>query len=334
MRPSLLDEIRGLANERSRVHPEGMSKKSAIITHPIYLEHDTGRHPECPERLQAIEDALVADAEISEAAEFLTPEPVTPEAVLRCHGEAHVERLESARGSSGRFDPDTVFSPHTIDAAYFAAGAAVQAVDEVLAGRPAALALVRPPGHHACPDRAMGFCMINNVAVAARHAQSRGQKKVLIVDFDVHHGNGTQDVFYDDPSVFFYSLHAHPHYPGTGMEHETGKGEGEGATLNRPLPHGFPARQYEELFNRDLDQIVESFQPDLAIVSAGFDSHREDPLGGLALESEDFWTLTRAVCERMPESRVLASLEGGYNLSVLGGAVCQHARALFGIESC
>ena len=183
MRPSLLDEIRGLANEPSRVHPEGMSKKSAIITHPIYLEHDTGRHPECPERLQAIEDALVADAEISKAAEFLTPEPVTPEAVLRCHGEAHVERLESARGSSGRFDPDTVFSPHTIDAAYFAAGAAVQAVDEVLAGRPAALALVRHEFvvSDLCePRRASPHDLCYGLQIAVRTRPGVGEQAVIL----------------------------------------------------------------------------------------------------------------------------------------------------------
>jgi acetoin utilization deacetylase AcuC-like enzyme len=199
-------------------------------------------------------------------------------------------------------------------------------------GRKAAFALVRPPGHHACPERAMGFCMINNVAVAARYARSLGIERVLIVDFDVHHGNGTQDIFYADGSVFFYSLHAHPHYPGTGMAHETGSGEGTGTTLNRPLKHHFPADDYRELFFQDIDDIVKRFEPELAIISAGFDSHRKDPLGALSLESPDFWTLTDAVCERMPTGRVVASLEGGYNLVELGGAVRHHARALFGME--
>ena len=176
----------------------------------------------------------------------------------------------------------------------------------------------------------MGFCFLNNVAIAARHLQSLGCEKVLIVDWDVHHGNGTQDIFYRDPSVFFYSLHLHPHYPGTGMEWETGEGPGKGTTLNRPLPHGFPAPRYREIFERDLDSIAKSFKPGFALISCGFDSHRADPLGGLSLEEDDFAFLTRAVVSRFPKGRVVSTLEGGYNLDVLGPAAVAHVGELLG----
>jgi acetoin utilization deacetylase AcuC-like enzyme len=309
-----------------------MQKKCSIITHPVFSDHDTGVHPECAARLEAIDRALRADRELLGRVEYLEPQPASDEAILRCHTEAHLGRLQAAEGRNGIFDPDTVYSTATIEAARRAAGAAMLAVDQLLDGKSgASFALVRPPGHHACPERAMGFCMINNAAVAARHARSRGVEKVLIVDFDVHHGNGTQDIFYDDPTVFYYSLHGYPHFPGTGLEAETGAGAGRGSTLNRPLPHRFPAREYREIYSGDLDRVVASFEPGLAIISAGFDAHDADPLGVLALENEDFWELTRALGERMPPGRVAAVLEGGYNLQVLGDAVCCHLRALCGL---
>ncbi len=310
-----------------------MESRLALITSPVFLEHDTGSHPECADRLRVIEEAIAADAELTEAIERVEPEPASDEAILRCHTKAHFSMIESSRGGHGRFDPDTVYSPRSAEAARLAAGAAIEAVDRVLDGdATASFALVRPPGHHACPERAMGFCLFNNAAVAARHAQQRGCERVLIVDYDVHHGNGTQDVFYEDPTVFYYSLHLFPFYPGTGAEDERGSGEGEGRTLNRPLPHRFPAADYVDLYRSDIRSIVGEFRPDLAILSAGFDAHRADPLGGLMLENEDFGRLTGILVDAMPRGRVIATLEGGYNLDVVGQSVRSHARALAGLE--
>ena len=304
---------------------------ATVFSDPLFLEHDTGPHPECAGRIESIEAVLASDIELASRLRRQRPGPASDEAILACHREAHLERVVASSGQSGCFDADTIYSPRSADAARFAAGAAVVAVDAALSSGAASFALVRPPGHHACPDRVMGFCLFNNAAIAARNAQQKGMAKVLIVDYDVHHGNGTQDIFYDDGSVFYYSLHLHPHYPGTGMEEERGRGDGDGTTLNRPLPAGYSADRYRDLYCRDLDDILPSFRPDFAILSAGFDSHRRDPLGGLTLESEDFWYLTKALVDRMPAGRVISTLEGGYNLDVLGDAVRCHLRALAGL---
>jgi acetoin utilization deacetylase AcuC-like enzyme len=240
--------------------------------------------------------------------------------------------MAALAGREGAVDPDTIFSPETWDAALRAAGAALRAVDLVLDGAAsAAFALARPPGHHATRDRAMGFCFLNSAAIAARHARRRGEERVLVIDWDVHHGNGTQDIFYDDPTVFYYSLHLYPHYPGTGSEEERGSGPGLGATRNRPLPLGYPAQRYREVFRRDLEEIAREFRPTMAVISAGFDSHRDDPLGGLMLEAEDFGVLTREVLDRLPAGRVVSVLEGGYNLGALAGSARSHLRALAGL---
>lgn len=301
----------------------------AIYTDPLLREHDTGRHPERPERLEAVERALRGSPVGERVAWRRAGEPVSDQAVLRCHSKAHLEAVKAIQGSAGALDPDTVFSPASSRAAFLAAGTVLRAAEAVYRGEEqAAFALVRPPGHHATPDRAMGFCFLNNVAIAARHLQSIGCGRVLIIDWDVHHGNGTQDIFLEDPEVFYYSLHLHPHYPGTGMEWETGKGAGKGTTLNRPLPHGFPRERYREVFEADLERIRREFDPEFVLVSCGFDSHREDPLGGLLLEDEDFGHLTRGVVSRFGRGRLASALEGGYHLEALGRAAAAHVSAL------
>ncbi|HLU47484.1 MAG TPA: histone deacetylase, partial [Planctomycetota bacterium] len=222
-----------------------------LVADPIAVEHDTGLHPERIERWTSCREALRSLVKEG-SGEIVWVEEATPasdEAVLRCHVPAYLARLRSTHGATGFLDPDTAFSPRSLEAAYRGAGAAMLAAERVFRGEAdAAFALVRPPGHHATPTAAMGFCLLNNAAIATRHVQSLGCERVLIVDWDVHHGNGTQDVFWEDESVFYYSLHLSPHYPGTGGAEERGSGRGVGTTLNRPLPKGFPAKDYVELF--------------------------------------------------------------------------------------
>jgi acetoin utilization deacetylase AcuC-like enzyme len=304
--------------------------KVAVINDPIFLGHDTGSHPERPDRIEAITDAILGDRELAPLIEWHRPEPASDGEILACHTQEHLRAMTAMAGREGYLDPDTVFSPLTWEAARRAAGAAVLAVDLVLAGTRAAFALVRPPGHHATRNRAMGFCFLNNAAIAARHAQCAGAR-VLIIDWDVHHGNGTQDIFYEDPEVYYYSLHLFPHYPGSGADSETGSGLGQGTVKNRPLPRGFPADRYRQLFDLDLEEIFLEFRPDFAVISAGFDSHRQDALGGLELEAEDFWALSRAMSERLPPGRLVSVLEGGYNLEALAASARGHLRALAGL---
>lgn len=246
---------------------------------------------------------------------------------------AAVRKTQQA-GRRAALDPDTVVSAGSYEAAQYAAGAALAAVEAVSGGAARrAFVAVRPPGHHATANRAMGFCLFNNVAVAARHAQQLGFRRVLIVDWDVHHGNGTQEIFYADPSVFFFSVHQFPHYPGTGSRWECGTGEGEGYTLNVPLAAGTTAAEYRRAFETALTTILRRFHPDFVLISAGFDAHESDPLGDLNLTDDDFVHLTRLVtnvADTYCAGRVVSVLEGGYNLTTLPQTVRAHVAALTG----
>jgi acetoin utilization deacetylase AcuC-like enzyme len=230
-------------------------------------------------------------------------------------------------------DVDTCISPESFEVARLAAGAALAAVDAAMreeGGR--AFGLIRPPGHHATISTAMGFCLFNNAAIGARYAQAKyGVERVLIIDWDVHHGNGTQEIFWEDPTVFYFSTHQYPYYPGTGSSDERGGGRGEGFTLNIPLSAGTPARDHRQAFTDALHEIERKFPPDLIIISAGFDSRRGDPLGGLMLEDSDFAEMTKEVlriAEKHGSGRVIGLLEGGYNLDLLGNSVKSHISAL------
>ena len=304
-----------------------------IIYHEIFLEHDTGDHPECAARLTSIVGHLMRTG-VWEAVRVRPPRLASIQDLLTVHTEPYVFEVERAAKEGGRYlDPDTVVSPRSFEVARYAAGGVLSAVDAVMLGEaPNVLCLVRPPGHHAGPDRAMGFCLFNNVAIAARYVQQKHQQKnVLIVDWDVHHGNGTQEVFYRDPTVFYFSLHRRPFYPGTGSSSETGEGPGRGTTLNRPLGMKTDRGTYLKTFASGLAQAVSGFRPDFVLISAGFDSAGDDPIGGLALRPEDFGTLTEsvmAVADEHCRGRLVSVLEGGYNLSTLGPAVEQHLLGL------
>jgi acetoin utilization deacetylase AcuC-like enzyme len=271
--------------------------------------------------------------------EQVPPEAPSEEDVLRVHTPGHVERIRSAVEEAGRsativeLDADTRVSSASWAAAMGSVGAAITAARGVVEGRYRnAFVASRPPGHHATPDRAMGFCLFNTVAATARWLQAHGHaERVLIVDWDVHHGNGTQDIFWTDPSVFFLSLHMWPHWPGTGAADEVGEGDGAGTTLNVPVPAGTPREEYLEAFRRAVDGALRAFDPDFILVSSGFDALAGDPLGGLLLEPEDFHAMTRhlmGVADRVCAGRLVALLEGGYDPRRTGLAAVAVLRAL------
>jgi acetoin utilization deacetylase AcuC-like enzyme len=314
----------------------------AIVYSDGYLMHDTGNHPEKRERYRATLGGIVSDHDLWESLLKLEPRPAEDEDLLRCHDRSAIARVGQACLQAGLYeqvalDPDTVVSEHSDLAARLAAGGACLAVDTLLKGGGEAESVFvacRPPGHHATPGRAMGFCLYNNVAIAARYAQSNYPQqigRVLIVDFDVHHGNGTQDIFYDDPTVFYYSLHQYPWYPGTGSAVEIGKCEGEGYTLNVPVEAMTSAENYMYLFEQGLDGVMKRFSPDLILISAGFDAHQSDPLGQLLLNDESYRRITRRLKEAAratANGRVVSCLEGGYNLKTLGETVRAHVASL------
>jgi acetoin utilization deacetylase AcuC-like enzyme len=291
-----------------------------LFADELMQRHDPGpMHPECPERLQAVLDAFEHATDV----EWRTPSAASREQVLRVHRAEHVDLIDSLRGRSGHLDADTVLSSDSVAAAYLASGAAVDAVTAVVGGQDKhAFALVRPPGHHAEAQTAMGFCLFNNVAVAAEHARAElGVERVLIIDWDVHHGNGTQHSFFDRDDVLFVSVHQYPFYPGTGDIDETGKGAGEGFTINVPFAAGRGNGDYLAAFRDIIAPAADAFQPDLVLISAGFDAHRADPLGGMETTEDGYAAMTAVVkdiADRHADGRIVLTLEGGYDLRALG----------------
>lgn len=296
------------------------------------LLHSNGlHHSECPERLRSIVARLKA-ADLPHTVWRPCREAMRDE-LLRAHSQEHVDWILSQRGLSGRIDDDTRYSSGSVHSALLAAGASVDAVDAVLNGEAQnAWALVRPPGHHAEHGKAMGFCLMNNVAIAALHAlEVRGLERVMIIDWDVHHGNGTQDIFEEDPRVLFFSSHQAPFYPDTGKAREIGTGAGEGYTVNLPLPAGTGGGDMRLLYRAFIPALMAAYQPQLVLVSAGFDAHAADPLANFELVERDFAALTRIVkdaAEIVCEGRVVFVLEGGYDLKALSGSVLACAREL------
>ena len=308
---------------------------TALVADPKCLRHDTGfGHPEVPARFTAVSEALKTSGLLPKL-ERLEPRPVVAEDLQLVHEPRYLALAEYEITSklTQLSTGDTAISPHSWEAAQIAAGSALAAVDAVMAGKVQnAFCLVRPPGHHATANIGMGFCVLNNVAIAARHAQKRhGLKRVLIVDWDVHHGNGTQDIFYRDGSVFFFSTHQWPWYPGTGPAKETGEGEGKGTTMNVPLPAGSGRAEIFAAVERQLAPAMDDFKPEMVFISAGFDSRIGDPLGHFKLTDKDFIDLTKLVrqmADKHAKGRVVSLLEGGYSLTGLASAAAAHVGAL------
>jgi len=304
-----------------------------ILYHEIGLEHDTGDHPERPRRLKMIRTRLLK-AGLWDDAQIVRPRAATVEELCRVHTPAHVAWVrETAERGEPLFIRETVIMSRSYDAARYAAGAGIVAADLIMArGQGRAFCCVRPPGHHATASLSQGFCLFNNVAVAARHLQRRHHvTRVAIIDWDVHHGNGTQEIFYGDPGVFYLSLHRFPLYPGTGRTSEGGAGRGLGTTLNIPLPHNTSPDAYLDRYQRAVRRIAEEYRPEFLLISAGFDAHKSDPVGGLGLEAVHFREMTRYAIQHTAGTtggRVISMLEGGYNLATIGECVEHHLRGM------
>ncbi|MGC4097791.1 MAG: histone deacetylase [Nitrospira sp.] len=313
--------------------------RTGFVYHPAYLEHDMGGgHPESPNRLRAIVQQLEQSGTMTRLTKIV-PRKAEDEWVMKIHSSNYVAALNRQTPTSGRvsLDPDTSMSPGSLHAAYLAAGGALSAVDAIMENQvDHAFCAVRPPGHHAEAGRAMGFCLFNNVAIAARYVQEKYRvTRVLIVDWDVHHGNGTQHSFEDDSSVLFFSTHQYPHYPGTGRGTERGNGAGAGFTINVPMMAGEGDEEYHAIFLKSLVPVADVFKPEFVIISAGFDAHKDDPLASMGLTEAGYTDLTNivaAIATRHANGRILSSLEGGYNLSALAASVDAHIKALLDVS--
>ncbi len=312
-----------------------MSRRTALVTDPACKNHETGRgHPESPARIDAVMCGL-DDAGVLQRLVQVSPQSCSDEILYDCHTKEYVEvaKRDIAAGLNQLTTGDTTVCSKTLESARLSAGGVMTAVDLVVQKKADnGFSAMRPPGHHACPNKGMGFCVFSNVAVGARYAQKHhGIGKVMIVDWDVHHGNGTQDVFYDDGSVYFFSTHQSPWYPGTGAQDETGRGKGLGTTFNAPFESGAGAREIVGVFETALVAAAEKFKPEMVFVSAGFDSRLGDPLGQFRLVDEDFAELTKIMLQIAAdhaEGRLVSVLEGGYDLEGLGKGVAAHVGAL------
>lgn len=307
---------------------------TGIIYHSDYLKHDTGLHPENKERLISIISHLKKTG-ILERLDLIKPRRAELNELQYIHHRDHIEKVRRCSEIKLQLDPDTILSTESYDVATLAAGGAITAVDVVIDNVENSFALVRPPGHHATPVRSMGFCLFNNVAIAARHAQKKGLKHVLIVDWDVHHGNGTQEAFYGDPSVLYFSTHQYPHYPGTGWMDEVGKGEGLGYNINVPLPVGTDDSGFVAAFEEILLPAALEFSPDIVLISAGFDASLSDGLAGMKMSAEGFALLAsivKSITKKSCVGKLAAVLEGGYNIALLPESIASVLEVFMGKE--
>ncbi len=309
--------------------------RTALLLDPVYKQHDPGPgHPEEPGRYDAVTRAI-EKTKLLPKLQRVAVRVATEDEIALVHGREYIAKVqrEIAAGAHELSTGDTNVGPKSFDVAVRAVGGVLNAVDAVVGGKAArAFCAVRPPGHHAGPSRGMGFCIFNNIAIAARYAQRKhGLAKVMIADWDVHHGNGTQDTFYSDGSVFFMSTHQSPWYPGTGPANETGEGKGKGCTMNFPFEAGSGRAEILGVFREDLRRAADAFKPDLVMISSGFDSRKGDPLGQFTLSDTDFVDLSKIMLEiagTHAKGRLVSVLEGGYNLNGLEAAVAAHMTAL------